>query len=135
MSSFNWRTFDISKSWGHAVTFVAVLLSLGLFANIIGMLITSAQMNDRIAAAEQVNQKLLAENAALATSVAVSESPAYVEQIAREQLGYSREGDVVLQAVLPPPTPVPTPVAPTDSAPPRAPNWQGWWRALWPDTP
>ena len=77
-----------------------------------------------------------AQNERLATAVALATSPAYAEQIAREQLGYAREGDTVILPSFPQVTPTvlhPT-TAPLPSPTAQA-NWRGWVGAFFPPAP
>jgi hypothetical protein len=115
------------------ITFGLIALSLWLLGSFIGQVNTAAQM-DRSLAAEQANiDKLATENQQLQTTVAYVESPAYAEQIARDQLGYARDGDTILLPILPPETPAPTatPPAPVPTPVPE-PNWRGWMRSFFP---
>ena len=117
----------------HLLTLVLLGLSLWSLAGFIGQVITSAQMQRRMEQLRVENEQYVAENTTLATQVAEAESPAHAEQILREQLGYTRDGDTVVLPTFPQVTP--TPVQPT--AQPAAtevpdPNWRRWVRALFP---
>ncbi|MEN9936229.1 MAG: hypothetical protein RLZZ387_2808 [Chloroflexota bacterium] len=110
-----------------------VVLSLWMLASFIGQIITSAQLERRRDALAAEIARLEAENARLEADVAYAESPAYAERVAREQLGYAREGDTVLLPTFPDVTP--TPAAPTPEPIPNPtprPNWRGWADALFP---
>lgn len=109
------------------------VLSLWMLASFVGQVLTSAQLERRRDALKAEIARIEAENAALAAEVAYAESPAYAERIAREQLGYAREGDTVILPTFPDVTPTPaapTP-APLPTAAPRS-NLQGWAAALFP---
>ena len=116
----------------------AVLISLGLvaiscwmLAGLIGQVLTSAQIDRQQKELRVAIARIERENADLKRNVTYAESPAYAEQVAREQLGMAREGDTVIlptfpdtQAVSATATVLPLPV-------PRAqPNWQGWHPAM-----
>jgi cell division protein FtsB len=113
-----------------------MLMFIGLLvANFIGQIMQSAALEarrDELAAEVTTMQ---AENANLEGAVAFTESDVYVERVAREQLGYAREGDtVILPQELLADAPV-EPAADDDSAVPEAPaapNWRLWWQALFP---
>ena len=112
-----------------------VLLSLALWSLIgfIGQVITSAQMERRKQELQAENAQIEAENEHLKAQVAYAESPVYADRIAREQLGYAREGDTVILPTFPESTTVaiaPTPVPLPTSTP--EPNWRGWVQAFFP---
>jgi hypothetical protein len=101
--------------------------------NFVGQVVASARMDRQIAEKEAELAKVQAELAPLKERVAFTESPAYAEQIAREQLGFAREGDTVILPTLPerkPSLAVAAPAPLPASAP--QPNWRGWLRALFP---
>lgn len=113
-----------------------MLIFIGLLvANFVGQVMQSARLEGQRAALEAEVAQMEAENARLAGAVAFTESDVYVEQIARGQLGYAREGDVVVLPRLAAPEPAPEDAAPEDAAPPppaAPPNWRLWWRAFFP---
>ncbi|NWG22722.1 MAG: septum formation initiator family protein [Chloroflexi bacterium] len=121
----------IGNAGVHVLTLGMVVLSLWMLASFIGQVMTGAQLERRREALIAENARIEAANIALRSEVEYAESPAYAEQIAREQLGLAAEGDVV---VLPTfadrpaaevvPTPVPLP------APTPQPNWRAWVQAL-----
>jgi cell division protein FtsB len=123
----------LGRSGVRLVTLGLVALTFWLLASFVGQVITSAQMERHKEALRAEIAQLEAENAALQDRIAYAESPAYAERIAREQLGYAREGDTVILPTFPEQTatPVPPTPAPLPTAPP-APNWRGWMRALFP---
>jgi cell division protein FtsB len=115
------------------VVLVLVALSLWLLVNFVGQVVAAARMDRQIADRQAENAKIEAGNQALTDRVGFAESPAYAEQIAREQLGYAREGDTVILPTLPerkvaPVANLPAPLP----APPSVPNWRGWLRAFFP---
>ncbi|GAB4214737.1 MAG: hypothetical protein OHK0022_53720 [Roseiflexaceae bacterium] len=127
------QPLGLGRSGVHLVTIALAFLTLWLLTSFVNQVITGAQMDRRRDEIQTQIAQAQARNSQLATAVVQAESPAYAERIAREQLGFAREGDVVVLPILPlvTPTPVrPTPVAlPTPT--PEA-NWRGWARALFP---
>lgn len=123
--------------WGRSgvvlVTVGLVLLSLLLLGNFVNQVILSAQMDRQRAQVQAEIARIEDENAQLSTSVALAQSADYADQVAREQLGYARKGDVVVVPVLPQATPqaVETPPVPVAATLPE-PNWRGWLRAFFP---
>lgn len=123
--------------WGRSgvllVTIGLVLLSLLLLGNFVNQVILSAQMDRQRAQIQMEITRIEGENAQLATSVAMAQSADYAEQVAREQLGYARKGDVVVVPVLPQATPQPVEATPAPVAVAQPePNWQGWLHAFSP---
>lgn len=115
-----------------------MLIFIGLLvANFVGQVMQSARLEGQRAALEAEVAQMEAENARIAGAVAFTESDVYVEQVARGQLGYAREGDTVILPRLVAPTAAPAPAdAPPADAPsadsPTTPNWQLWWQAFFP---
>jgi cell division protein FtsB len=127
------RPAGLGRSGVHLVTLGLALLSFWLLTSFVSQVITSAQMDRRRDELQTQIAQAESRNAQLATSVSLSESPGYIERIAREQLGFAREGDVVVLPILPQvsPTPLqPTPVVLPTPVP--EPNWRGWTRAFFP---
>jgi cell division protein FtsB len=121
---------------GRLVVLVLVALSLWLLVNFVGQVVAAARMDRQIADRQAENARIEAENQALKDRVSFAESPAYAEQIAREQLGYAREGDTVILPTLPERKAAPVTTAPAPlPAPPAQPNWRGWLRAFFPAPP
>ena len=117
----------------HVLTAALVLLSLWLVAMFVGQILTSAQQDRRTTELQTEIASIEAENQQLTTQVAFDQSPAYAEQIAREQFSYARDGDIVLLPVLSQATPTPataTPV-PVPTPVPEA-NWHRWAQAFFP---
>lgn len=115
----------------HALTLVMVVLSLWMMASFVGQIMTGAQLEQRRAALIAENARLEATNRALRDQVEYAESPAYAEQIAREQLGLAAEGDTVVLPTFedrPASEATPTPVA--LPAPTPQLNWRAWIQAL-----
>jgi cell division protein FtsB len=115
-----------------------ILIFIGLLmVNFVGQVLQSARLDARHADLEVEVADLAAETVRLAGAVEYTESNVYVEHVARSQLGYAREGDVV---VLPrtepaslPREPEPAPAEETAGpATPQSENWRLWWRAFFP---
>ncbi len=115
----------------HVLTLVLVVLSLWMLASFVGQIMTGAQLEQRRAALVAENARLEATNRALLDQVEYAESPAYAEQIAREQLGLAAEGDTVVLPTFedrPAREATPTPIA--LPAPTPQLNWRAWVQAL-----
>ncbi len=126
-------TSPLRRSGTYLVTLALVLLTLSLLINFGGQVLQSTRLEARrVSLATEVAQ-LEADNLALQSAVEYAESNANVERVAREQLGYTREGDIVILPQFPAALPTPTVVPPAIvSRPVRPPNWQQWWRAFFP---
>ena len=123
--------FALGRSGARLVALGLVALSLWLLAQFVTQVIEAARMDHQIAEQQAANARFEAENAALKERVIYAESPAYAEQIAREQLGYAREGDTVLLPTLPEqPAAAPAPAPAPLPAPRPEPNWRGWLHAF-----
>ncbi len=117
----------------HLITLVLVLLSIWSLSIFVSQVLDGAKSEQRKDELQAEVGQIEAENAAIEEQVTVAELPPYAERIAREQLGYAREGDTVILPTFPERTPVP--VAPiTVAPPPSSPqaNWRGWARAFFP---
>ncbi len=111
-----------------------VLIAL-LAVNFVGQVVQAARLESRRAELEAEVARIKAENAVLEGAVAFTESDVYAERIAREQLGYAREGDIVIfprEAPVPPQPPPGADVTPSVPTPARVENWRLWWLALFP---
>lgn len=123
----------IGRSGVRLMTVGLVALSLWMLSSFVGQVIDSAGLERRKQEYQAEIAQLEAENLSLKEHVAYAESPLYAERIAREQLGYAREGDSVLLPSFPERTPVPpTPTIVPLPHPPRQPNWRAWVAALFP---
>lgn len=106
-------------------------ITLWMLTNFIGQLLTSAQLERRSQEVQVDIDHLEAEKRQLEQQVAYAESSAYAEQVAREQLGLARDGDIVVLPTFP--DLVPEHQAPPSSVAPQptpVPNWQAWQQAL-----
>ena len=123
----------LGRSGARLVTLGLVALSFWLLASFVGQVITSAQMERRKEELQAENAQLEAQNAFLKDRVAYVESPVYAERIAREQLGYAREGDTVILPTFPEQTAVPAAPSPAPlPTPTPTANWRGWLHAFFP---
>lgn len=127
-----WSRLPFQQSGMHLVTLALGLLTVSLLINFVNQVIQSATLEARRATLQQEVQALEAENLHLRGAVEYVESDVYVERVAREQLGYAREGETVVlpRMLLPTPTPPAAPAAATAPQPTAVPNWQGWWEAF-----
>lgn len=118
----------------HGITLALMLLTFSLMLNFINQVIQSSALEARKAQLAEEAARIASENRHLQGAVEYALSDAYVEQAAREQLGWAREGETVLLPQFPAiepeskpaPEAIPMPVRPTE------PNWQRWWDALQP---
>jgi cell division protein FtsB len=123
----------MGRSGARLVALVLAALSLWLLINFVGQVIASARMDRQIADRAAELAKAEADLGPLKDRVTFAESSAYAEQIAREQLGFAREGDTVVLPTLPERKPALAAAAPVPlPAPAAQPNWRGWLRALFP---
>ncbi|RRR74182.1 MAG: septum formation initiator family protein [Candidatus Viridilinea halotolerans] len=114
-----------------------MVISIGLLmVNFVGQVLQSARLDARRAEMEAEVAAIRAENGRLTGLVEYTESPVYTEMVARSQLGFAREGDVVILSRS-------EPVTPPDFLPsteelispvlaPQPENWRLWWRAFFP---
>ncbi len=123
----------LGRSSVHLVTLGLAALTVWMLVNFVGQVITSAQLERRKTELSAEIAAMEAANQALRDRVGYAESPAYAEQIAREQLGYAREGDMVILPTFPdlPPAAVVTAPVPLPKLAPQ-PNWRAWLFALFP---
>lgn len=128
-----WPRSPIRWNGVHGVTLVLAMLTLSLMFNFGSQVIQSAQLEARRASLAAEVAQFATQNQQLLGVVEYAESDANVERVAREQLGYARDGDIVILPQVPLPTPTPTAEKPSvQPAIIPAPNWQRWWRALFP---
>lgn len=129
--------------WGTRLVLLALLaVACGLMVGFVRMTWTRHQLTQARLEQAAINQEQRAHNAALKGEAEYRESDVYAEQAAREQLGMARDGETVLLPTVVAPAVQPPQVAPTTgpavamvelalAAP--TPNYQRWWRALFPD--
>ncbi|MGQ9927387.1 MAG: FtsB family cell division protein [Chloroflexaceae bacterium] len=121
----------LSLALGGIMTILIAVLA----ANFVGQVLQGVHLESRRAALEAEVARIKAENAVLEAAVAFTESDVYAERIAREQLGYAREGDVVIFPRQAPAAASPSLSAATPAStatPPPLENWRLWWLALFP---
>jgi len=112
-----------------------MLVFIGLLVvNFVGQVIQSAGLEARRSELEAEVAQMQAANSVIEGGVAFTESDVYVERVAREQLGYAREGETVMlpRLVAPAAAAAAAPALETPFITPTMPNWQLWWRALFP---
>lgn len=129
------RRAPLKHSGIQFATVILALLTISLIVNFGSQVLRSAELEEQRAALQQEVDQLSAENDELTARAAFFESRVYAELIARDQLGYAREGDTVLltqitrppdEAAADPPTPLPQPAP--------LPNWHRWWDAFFAPT-
>ena len=117
----------------HLITLILAVLSLWSLIGFVSQVISSAQMERRKEELRAENAKLVAENTQLQDRIAEAKSPDYADRIAREQLGYARDGDTVILPTLPQPTTaLANPAQPPLPAKALDPNWRRWVNAFFP---
>ena len=124
---------SVRQSGAVVIAVIMMVISCWMLFGIVGQVITGAQLEQQRAQAQAEVAQIEAENTHLQGDVEYAESPAYAEQVAREQLGMAREGDTVILPTFPDVTP--TVIAPTPEPlanPTSQPNWRGWQQALFP---
>jgi cell division protein FtsB len=116
---------------------LTMLLIGVLLVSFVNQVIQSANLEAQRAELEAEVVELQRNNEQLSAAVDYAESDVNVERIAREQLGYAREGDVVVlpQLVAPTAAPTPLPALSSSAAPPPRANLLRWWDALFAATP
>lgn len=119
-----------------SLALIALLLIMtgGMAVNLVNQLVIARHLERELAAANDQVASLQATTQALAARLEYERSDAAAEAWARD-LGFAREGDVVIVPERVPevaPTTVPA-VAPSPvPLPPPLPNWQRWWQAFFP---
>ena len=115
------------------ISLILTAISCWMLANLVGQVLTGAQLERQRGLAEAEVAQIEQENADLKDQVTYAESPGYAEQVAREQLGMARDEDTVILPTFPDtkaPEATPTP-APLPTPTPQ-PNWRGWQQAIFP---
>ncbi|HEY0739597.1 MAG TPA: septum formation initiator family protein [Herpetosiphonaceae bacterium] len=136
---------QVVTRWGTRLILLFLMVLAGvLMVGFVRMTWMQHQINQANERQRAENEIQRARNAALQGQAEFRESDVFAEQAAREQLGMAREGETVLlptivvPAASPPATQSPNPAAPTTEsvaaagAEEIAPNYQRWWRALFP---
>jgi cell division protein FtsB len=130
MSQRNLNT--LRRSGLHLVMIVLLILTVSLVLNFVHQVMQSVALERQRVELQTQVALLETRTTALQGAVEYAESDSYVERVAREQLSYAREGDVVVLPHVVEPTPT---VASTRSqaaveVAPSEPNWRQWWHAL-----
>ncbi len=131
-----WLNAPLKRSGVHLATLALAVLTISLLINFINQVMQSANLEARRTTLATEVAMHESENAHIRGAVEYAESDVYVERVAREQLGYAREGDMVVLPQFQAATPTATPeahAATTPSRPITTPNWQRWWQAFAPD--
>jgi len=111
------------------------LIAAWVAVGFIGQVTTGAQLERRVMAYRAEITAIAATNTAIARMVQYAASPAYAERVARETLGYAREGDAVLLPARLQRAATPTATIAAEPEPPPGdagslvrlrPNWQRW---------
>lgn len=119
----------------HIFALLAAVVTIYFGVRTSGAVVQNQALARQLAQQRGVVRTLEAQNSALGDQLAYQQTPAYVEQVAREQLGLMRPGDHVIQlqttttASPPAPAATPTPAAPTAapaSGTAQAANWRRW---------
>ena len=90
------RQWLASRSGLYLISGGIGLIAAWVAVGFIGQVTTGAQLERRVVAYRAEITAIAATNTAIARMVGYAASPAYAERVARETLGYAREGDVVL---------------------------------------
>lgn len=129
------RQWLASRSGLYLISGGIGLIAAWVAVGFIGQVTTGAQLERRVMAYRAEITAIAATNTAIARMVQYAASPAYAERVARETLGYAREGDAVLlparlqRAATPTATIAAEPEPPPDdpgSLVRLRPNWQRW---------
>lgn len=119
----------------HVFAVIAAVVTVYFGVRTSGAVLQNQALAHQLAQQRGIVRTLEAQNSALADQLTYQQTPAYVEQVAREQLGLMKPGDHVIQlqtatASQPPaPAATPTPAAPAPkpaAGPPPEPNWRRW---------
>jgi cell division protein FtsB len=132
------RLATMARSGGRGLLSIclgAIMVALIglLIANFVGQVMQSARLEASRAALQVEVDQLRAEQRTLEGAVDYAESDVNVERIAREQLGYARDGDTVILPQIAAPTPAPPispAAAPAPTPAPAASNVRRWWDAF-----
>jgi len=125
----------LKRSGSHIIAIVMLLLMLSLVIHFVNQVLQSAHLTVQREELEAEVAQLEAETQHLLGAVEYVESDLYVERVAREELGYAREGETVVLPLFVAPTPTSLPKrseAEIPPPPPPQPNWQGWWESFFP---
>jgi cell division protein FtsB len=128
----------LKRGGKHIAIIIMLLLMLSLVINFVNQVLQSAHLEARRTEMATEVAQLEAQNQQLLGAVEYAESEQHVERVAREELGYAREGETVVVPLFTEPTPtppLPTPVVEVRPTPTIQPNWQRWWGAVFAEQP
>ena len=131
----------IRAAQGSLTTFSLMVVMLafigGLGVTFVNQILIDVRLQERRAELQQEVADLEATNSELTAALDFARSDVNVEQLARDQLGMAREGDIVIlpNIALPEPTAAPAPPPVPLAAPAREPNWQRWYQTLFSTSP
>jgi len=129
------RQWLASRSGLYLISGGIGLIAAWVAVGFIGQVTTGAQLERRVMAYRAEITAIAATNTAIARMVQYAASPAYAERVARETLGYAREGDAVLLPARLQRAATPTATIAAEPEPPPGdpgslvrlrPNWQRW---------
>ncbi len=120
----------LTRGGANVVMLVLVVLTLSLVVHFVRQVVQSTHLDARRIALETENALIEEELVSLRGAVDYAGSDVYVERMAREQLGYAHEGDVVLVPQFEVTDEETTPAPAALPLPSPAPNWHLWWRSL-----
>lgn len=122
---------SVRPTYRHVFVVMAIIVSLYFAVRTSNAVVADRALAVQLQDAQRAVDTAKQQNEELGTQLAYQRTPAYAEQVAREQLGLMKPGDHVVHvqiAPLPqgaPPAPTPAPIAPT--APKASPqNWKRW---------
>jgi cell division protein FtsB len=124
---------SVRPTYRHVFVVVAVIVSLYFAIRTSNAVLVNQALARQLDSAQAVVATTKQQNAALSAELAYEQTPAYAEQMAREQLGMMKPGDHVVHVQVtappsgarPPQTPSQAPVV----APAKAvavPTWRRW---------
>ncbi|MGI8914233.1 MAG: septum formation initiator family protein [Chloroflexota bacterium] len=123
----------VRPTYRHVFVVLAVVVSLYFAVRTSSAVLVDRALAIQLQNAESTVNTIIQQNAALSAQMAYQQTPAYAEQVAREQLGMMKPGDHVVRVQIapgpsgpvtaPPPAPVARPPVAVKVAPP---NWKRW---------
>jgi cell division protein FtsL len=117
----------------QALLFVLIVLCLLFVVGYASRLTEQTRLQVAIARQEARIVQAQQKQARLQAELTHVQSDAYVEQVAREQLGMVQPGDQLVIRVAPPPEAVqPAPEPSVTAMSPMPPPWQQWLELFWP---
>ncbi len=128
------KTSHRRTSFDQLIAVAAVSISMIFLLGFGSQIAEIYRLRGALQIADQGVDRLRAERAALAATLAYVQSDEYVVRVAREELNKIQPGDhraVIITRAAPPATPVPTPTPEPPAAQPS--NWRAWWELLFGD--